>query len=106
MMLWVDSASLVLRSAALNAVPAAPFAARRLAPSWAIARWGAWAGVPAPLVAGPEHAARRRPVPTEAAPAVRSVRSAGWRAGAPMARNERLMHFRRASAANGFACPE
>src|SRR6266700_1504065 len=102
MMLCVDSASVA--SPAVFPVadprPAAEYAGAPACGAWT-ARPGA--AVPALLSAAPEHAASRRPVPTVADPAMRSVRAAGWRARAPMARNERLMHFRRAGAANGFA---
>jgi len=42
------------------------------------------------------------PVPTEAAPAVRSARIAGWRTRAPKARSERVMHLGRSGAPSGF----
>src|SRR6266571_2629527 len=75
---------------------------------------GAARGAPPPLPpadwlllpAVPEQAVTRRPVPTEAAPAMRSVRAAPWRARAPMARNERLMYLRRSGQPAGFVMGE
>src|SRR6266700_3116111 len=101
MMLCVDSASLARPAVFPVAALPGPAAANPGVPAALIARWGA--ALPALLSVAPEHAASRRPAPTVADPAMRSVRAAGWRARAPMARKERLMHFRRAGAANGFA---
>src|SRR5258708_8709549 len=52
-----------------------------------------------------EHAARRRPVPTDAAAAMRSVRPEPCRARAPMARNDQLMSIGRAHPPNWFHYP-
>src|SRR5690348_17144946 len=71
--------------------------------------WGTRAPPPAaPLLVPPsppdeeEQAVSRRPVPTEAAPAMRRARIASWRARAPMARNVLLMHLGRSARAVRF----
>src|SRR5262245_47868452 len=113
MMLWVESASwaafaLLKWSPVLaELVPAAPAIG---APAWAGTPSGpGWRAAPAvegeragppvvPRVA--ERAVRRRRVAEEAA--MRSVRSACWRAQAPMARNELLISVGRANRGNRF----
>src|SRR5215467_5500470 len=117
MMLWLDStkrdrtarepeADAALSEVPMSGAPACAAGAAAAPGAAALRSMGPCRGAAPPpddVTAGLEQAARMRPVPADAAPARRNVRSAFWRARAPRARNDPLMPMGRAGAGFGFA---
>src|SRR5215469_17671611 len=105
MMLCVDSVSAVRApfwALLLTADPVPAAGACASEPGTAAAPWAVLLNTGRPAAVPPletevpelaEHAASRRPTPTVKAPAIRSVRSAFWRARARMALSEGFMLF-------------